>query len=272
MVLGVLYGAGVVEAGSGVVVDSGGDVSCGVVELVAGSGVVELVAGSGVVELVAGAGVVELVAGSGVVELVAGAGVVELVAGAGVVELVAGAGVVELVAGSGVVELVAGSGVVELVAGSGVVELVAGPISALAHPRVVEVPLAVDDGALGGPRALGHGDGGAEVLVGGLVRAADEALGVEDLAHEVEGLEGDGLPAVVDLLREEGAQRAAAVEARLDLLPEVAHELLLRERVAARGARGARCRGGHAGGVVNMGARVQVVCVMLKELGVFKKL
>lgn len=140
------------------------------------------------------------------------------------------------------------------------------PISAPAHPRVVEVPLAVDDGALGGPRALGHGDGGAEVLVGGLVRAADEALGVEDLAHEVEGLEGDGLPAVVDLLREEGAQRAAAVEARLDLLPEVAHELLLRERVAARGARGARCRGGHGGGVLNTAAQVQVVCAMFEAL------
>jgi hypothetical protein len=95
------------------------------------------------------------------------------------------------------------------------------PIPAPAHPRVVEVPLPVDDGALGGPRALGHGDGGAEVLVGGLVRAADEAVGVEDLAHEVEGLEGDSLAAVVDLLREEGAQRAAAVEARLDLLPEL---------------------------------------------------
>ena len=53
MVLGVLYGAGVVEAGSGVVVDSGGDVSCGVV-LEVGSGVVELVVGSGVVELVVG--------------------------------------------------------------------------------------------------------------------------------------------------------------------------------------------------------------------------
>ena len=103
------------------------------------------------------------------------------------------------------------------------------------------------------------------------MRAADEALGVEDLAHEVEGLEGDGLPAVVDLLREEGAQRAAAVEARLDLLPEVAHELLLRERVAARGARGARCRGGHGGGVLNTASQVQVVCAMFETPGVFKR-
>ena len=114
-------------------------------------------------------------------------------------------------------------------------------------PRAVKVPLAVDDGALGGPRALGHGDGGAEVLVGGLVRAADEAVGVEDPADEVEGLEGDGLATVVDLLREEGAQRGAAVQARLDLLPEVAHELLLRERVAASVAPR------HAGGVLNRG-------------------
>ena len=86
----------------------------------------------------------------------------------------------------------------------------------------MEVPLPVDKGALDGPRALGHGDGVAEVLVGGLVRAADEAVGVEDPADEVEGLEGDGLATVVDLLREEGAQRGAAVQARLDLLPEVA--------------------------------------------------
>jgi len=131
----------------------------------------------------------------------------------------------------------------------------------------VEVPLTVDEGAFGGPRALGHGDGGTEVLVGGLVRSADEAVRVEDLTHKVEGLEFDCLPAVVDLLREERAQRAAAVDARLDLLPEVAHELLLRERVAARGA---RCRGGHGGWVLNMAALEQVVCVVLKKLGVFK--
>lgn len=124
------------------------------------------------------------------------------------------------------------------------------PVSAPAHPRVVEVPLAVDDGARGGPRALGHGDGGAEVLVGGLVGAADEAVGVEDLADEVEGLEGDGLAAVVDLLREEGAEGAAAVDARGDLLPEVAHELLLRQRVAARG---------HGARVLNTAARAPAV-------------
>jgi hypothetical protein len=130
-------------------------------------------------------------------------------------------------------------------------------MSASTHPRVVEVPLAVDDGALGGPRALGHGDGGAEVLVGGLVRAADEAVGVEDLADEVEGLEGDGLAAVVDLLREEGAQRAAAVDARLHLLPEVAHELLLGQGVAAL-----PLRRGHGGGVLNTAARARAVCAM----------
>jgi hypothetical protein len=139
------------------------------------------------------------------------------------------------------------------------------PKSASAHPRVVEVPLPVDDGALGGPRALGHGDGGAEVLVGGLVRAADEAVWVEDLTHEVEGLEGDGLAAVVDLLREEGAQRAVAVEARLELLPEVAHELLLSERVAARGS--TRSRRGHGGGFLNTAARAQVVCAMSELTG-----
>jgi len=46
--------------------------------------------------------------------------------------------------------------------------------SNLTHPRVVEVPLPVDEGALDGPRAFWHADGGAEVLVGGLVRAADD--------------------------------------------------------------------------------------------------
>jgi hypothetical protein len=37
--------------------------------------------------------------------------------------------------------------------------------------------------------------------------------------------------AVVDLLREEGAQGAAAVDARLDLLSEVPHELMLFDRI-----------------------------------------
>jgi hypothetical protein len=69
-----------------------------------------------------------------------------------------------------------------------------------------------------------------------------ETGGVEDLTHEVQGLEGHCLAAVVDLPGEEGAQGAAAVDARLDLRPEVAHELLLLDRVSARG---------HGGGVVN---------------------
>ena len=71
-------------------------------------------------------------------------------------------------------------------------------------PHAVEVPLPVDERAFSGPRTLLGGDGGAEILVGGLVGAADEAVGVQDLADEVEGFERDGLPAVVDLLCEEG--------------------------------------------------------------------
>ena len=78
--------------------------------------------------------------------------------------------------------------------------------------------------------------------------AADEAVGVQDLADEVEGFERDGLPAVVDLLCEEGAQRAADVDARLDLLPEVAHELLLALQVALL-----RLAALHGGAVLNTG-------------------
>lgn len=74
------------------------------------------------------------------------------------------------------------------------------------------------------------------------MRDADEAFGVEDLPDEIKGVEGDSLPAVVDLLREERCECMTAVHASLDFLPEVAHELLVLERVAA---------GGHGVFVVN---------------------
>ena len=82
------------------------------------------------------------------------------------------------------------------------------PVALVFGPRALKVPLPVDERALCGPLTLGGGYGGAETLVAGLVRvlAADETVGVEDLAYEVEGLQGNCLAAVVDLLREEGAR------------------------------------------------------------------
>ncbi len=74
------------------------------------------------------------------------------------------------------------------------------------------------------------------------MRDADEAFGVEGLVDEVEGVEGDRLPAVVDLLREERCECMTAVHAGLDFLPEVAHELQVLYWLAA---------GGHGGFVVN---------------------
>lgn len=74
------------------------------------------------------------------------------------------------------------------------------------------------------------------------MRDSDEAVWVEDLADEVEGVEGDRLPAVVDLLREERCECMAAVHAGLHFLPKVAHELLILHWLAA---------GGHGVFVVN---------------------
>jgi len=79
------------------------------------------------------------------------------------------------------------------------------PVALVFGPRALKVPLPVDERALCGPLTLGGGYGGAETLVAGLVRvlAADETVGVEDLAYEVEGLQ-----AVRCLLRQRDAWRA----------------------------------------------------------------
>jgi hypothetical protein len=71
-------------------------------------------------------------------------------------------------------------------------------------PGAHEVPLPVDERAFNGPRTLLGGDGTAEILVSGLVGAADETVGVQDLTDEVKGFEPDRLASVVDLLCEEG--------------------------------------------------------------------
>ena len=83
------------------------------------------------------------------------------------------------------------------------------------------------------------------------MRDSDVAFGVQDLPDEIKGVEGDRLPAVVDLLREERCECMTAVHAGLDFLPEVAHELLVLERVAAWGhgvfvVNTARADGGNA--------------------------
>jgi hypothetical protein len=69
------------------------------------------------------------------------------------------------------------------------------------------------------PRTLRHFDCASKGLVCAFVRSSNKSFWVENLADKVKRVKGDCLSAVVNLFGKKCAQRVAAVDACLNLLP-----------------------------------------------------